>query len=1666
MSNLPQKYVDDKTPIAVSPLGGGADDWDNIFGSGGIAASAADQGKVLLFTDGYYLAKTAQSLPSNISIEFSPNVLIVSSIAPAGSFPGNYVYHLDAPSSIQTGSLAATPAIGSTSLSVSITSKPTVGNYLQLTHGVSAAVYKVVAASGVSSPWTITIDRSTNLPWTSTAGGDAVDEYASHPSDIKFNAAGKIAGTGDQLVQIVRTSRYWMSGLNFVPDGGFPTGVAGFDLGCRDCGFEDCILDLTGSDNTHGSIGFFAQSTEHAIFRRLRVKNAAVVGAEILDCFGAQVEDCHFEGGGIGVSLSSFGANDGKNSFGSYFCTAINGTAVGSVIGAAVAYVGASYGCAIENYATIACTSFGIYVGAGGIATRIINCDVSNSDVGILVQSGAQDTKIVGLRADNCTTVALSVGSALDLTGMTSTVNYSSNGVINFSGTDVWRVRGLDLTQNNNNGYLLYVTSPGRLEIDGAILQGSCAVGIFINAATTVVIRNTKITAANQGIFVASGATLIVGEGVDLSGCTSPFTGTGKVIGKFNDVSAIAMTTADHTATWAEYAVDTILLLGTLGTSRNLVLPKISFNWLINNGTDQTVTVKGSTGTGIAIPSGATARVFFNGTNFVISTATVFEGTVAQFNDTTPDEALRLALNGAGATSITAASGVTAFTINQTDLTSNSGVGASLILQAQNETGTTSTGGKLVLGSGSGTSTNGAVQFNSGTTTLGSFSLNSTTDWRMTLDSGLTNLVFQANGPSHTMVLQALDGSGSINIQAPTVVYYDNIPTEAFRFNLSSNGSTSLVVASSVTSFNINYNQMSGTGSNNGGTTNINAQAGQNQSGANNNNNGGNVIISGGAAGTGGSGTAGLQGEIHLLAAGQTFDFSQNNGVGYIQNLSGLWFNSGTGLLQFTGGAFNIAGLTVQIEDPGNGNLVMSFPTAYNSAASLTFANTLPSVTIKQTDLTTVSGTGATFTIQAQNETGTTGTGGDLVLQTGTGTSTAGTFRQKLGSAEFCFANTSAVVYKTGLFYMQDASAQDGIIFSLAGTGTTSIVFGNAVTAPTIGQYTLVGTGSANGVNLTIQSQGGQAQSGSNANTFGGNIVLATGPAGTGGSGAAGAPGSILVNFGATNAMAIEPAGAGITWLMGSTIPFSIFQGTSGQSWYFISGVVNFEATTITWYDFSIQKAVDWNLNGAGGSNMTIAAGTTFTFEQATVAGTGTHAGSTLTIQSQAGQLQTGSANNNNGGNLVLQSGAAGTGGSGTAAVPGNIAIKCGTQPIGVFQSLGPGDGRFTTDSSISTLVFAANQTSQGIYFQALGSGGQINFQTGQVIFYDGSVSQTLQLILASGGATSLTISSTVTGFTLGYADNTVNSATASPLVLFAQNATGTGATGGDVDIGSGKGTSTHGKIGLYVGGAGAVSPALFELKTTSATMKLNSVTILSFDTSTGIMAIGDNVDTAHVDLFAGGSVRTWTNSVNGFSASDTLISFGVASVSFASSVASPVISQANIGGSGSTGQNFTVHGQNATGGGSSTGGALSLSGGTGNTNGKVQLQDGGTTITSVGGSTMTMASGVFCKKINVTNSATGSITIDMSTGNIQEINMTGNITTLTFSNLKTGSTYTLAFIQDAGTGSHTLSLPAAMHVSGGTFTLTSNKGIRDNITLYYDGTVMHEVCRSMNITN
>ena len=58
-------------------------------------------------------------------------------------------------------------------------------------------------------------------------------------------------------------------------------------------------------------------------------------------------------------------------------------------------------------------------------------------------------------------------------------------------------------------------------------------------------------------------------------------------------------------------------LTGTSGGARNLIVPAIEKPYIVYNGVADTVTVKNSTGTGIAVPSGKTMMVFNDGTNVV-----------------------------------------------------------------------------------------------------------------------------------------------------------------------------------------------------------------------------------------------------------------------------------------------------------------------------------------------------------------------------------------------------------------------------------------------------------------------------------------------------------------------------------------------------------------------------------------------------------------------------------------------------------------------------------------------------------------------------------------------------------------------------------------------------------------------------------------------------------------------------------------------------------------------------------------------------------------------------------------------------------------------------------------------------------------------------------------
>ena len=88
----------------------------------------------------------------------------------------------------------------------------------------------------------------------------------------------------------------------------------------------------------------------------------------------------------------------------------------------------------------------------------------------------------------------------------------------------------------------------------------------------------------------------------------------------------VSFSSADVTLTWtdtnsAQTARNMRLnLTGTVAAAQNLIVPAMEKVYLINNTLAYAITVKNSSGTGIAVPAGKTMWVFNNGTNVVDAT--------------------------------------------------------------------------------------------------------------------------------------------------------------------------------------------------------------------------------------------------------------------------------------------------------------------------------------------------------------------------------------------------------------------------------------------------------------------------------------------------------------------------------------------------------------------------------------------------------------------------------------------------------------------------------------------------------------------------------------------------------------------------------------------------------------------------------------------------------------------------------------------------------------------------------------------------------------------------------------------------------------------------------------------------------------------------------------
>ena len=134
------------------------------------------------------------------------------------------------------------------------------------------------------------------------------------------------------------------------------------------------------------------------------------------------------------------------------------------------------------------------------------------------------------------------------------------------------------------------------------------------------------------------------------------------ITGSANVTFASAQVTLTLTDTNASQTARNLRLnlTGTSGGAQNLIVPAIEKLYLVNNGCADAITVKNSTGTGIAVPAGKAMLVFNDGTNVVeaITYATTLAASGANSDITSLSgltTALSIAQGGTGATTALAA---------------------------------------------------------------------------------------------------------------------------------------------------------------------------------------------------------------------------------------------------------------------------------------------------------------------------------------------------------------------------------------------------------------------------------------------------------------------------------------------------------------------------------------------------------------------------------------------------------------------------------------------------------------------------------------------------------------------------------------------------------------------------------------------------------------------------------------------------------------------------------------------------------------------------------------------------------------------------------------------------------------------------------------------------
>jgi hypothetical protein len=550
------------------------------------------------------------------------------------------------------------------------------------------------------------------------------------------------------------------------------------------------------------------------------------------------------------------------------------------------------------------------------------------------------------------------------------------------------------------------------------------------------------------------------------------------------------------------------------------------------------------------------------------------------------------------------------------------------------------------------------------------------------------------------------------------------------------------------------------------------AQAGQAATGASHTGGTGSyAIFQAGTGGNSGSSTAG-GGGYAALSAGNSGSGTANGAGGHVYIISGVGTPNGTIYVQ-----------------PG-GNTQATF-----TSSLATIATNLELSNYAAHTVLVAEGSSAIVGISPST---------DGYVLTSNGTSADPSFQ----------ANPAAITWADDLAGSTSSAQYVAAISGNAGAGgtipvnATTLQFGATQTSPGINQATP--TSDVATQNLTITSQAPYASA--TTHKTGGNLILEV-PVIV--AGASTYP-FVTINYGSTTLFQLGPdTGAPTTYggfypggVTPSNTNFAMLASTSGTDTYLnASTKVHLQIGNSEILDLT-STAITPNI-----ANLTWISGVSPTITQ-TLTTTTSATGQTLTIQAQNATGTT-----SNGGPLVL------TSGTGTTAA-GNVTIQTGgTAKVTVAPTL----TTFASNIQLSnytahtvlvaegaSAVVGVSPSTAGFVLTSNGTSADPSFQANAATVtwandLAGSTNADQYVAAISGNAgaggtipvnaTALQFAVSETNPSVSQANVTTGSATGQTLTVQAQNATGSAATGGNLNLTSGTGTSASGQVNLQTGG-------------------------------------------------------------------------------------------------------------------------------------------------------------------------------------------------------------------------------------------------------------------------